>query len=82
MDYKYIIYALLAVAVILAIIIIGDKLDISFFGLKMKAGRIFRKNSAKIDGDRNKVRQGGNTKSSPSNNNAAIKGSDNDVEQG
>ena len=80
MDYKYIIYALLAVAVILSIIF-RDKIKVSFMGLKLFAQSIFRRNKAKIDGDDNDLEQSSSSKNSPVNNNANIKGSGNKIKQ-
>lgn len=80
MDYKYIIYIVLAVAVILAVIF-KDKIKASFMGLKLNAENTTRRNKADIKGDQNKVKQRSNSKSLPVNNSAGIKGSGNDVEQ-
>jgi hypothetical protein len=80
MDYKYIIYALLVAAIILAVIL-KDKIKASFLGMKLNAENTTRRNKAKINGDNNKVKQGGNAKTPPANNTADIKGRDNEIEQ-
>jgi len=80
MDYKYIIYAILAVAIILGVIL-KDKIKASFLGMKLTAGNKTRKNKAKINGDDNELEQGSGAKGSPANNRADINGKGNKVKQ-
>jgi hypothetical protein len=80
MDYKYIIYALLAAAIILAIIL-KDKIKASFLGMKLNAENTMRKNKAKIIGDDNELDQSSPVKGSPANNGADISGKGNKVKQ-
>ena len=80
MDYKYIIYALIVVVIILAVIL-KDKIKARFMGLTLDAENTGRKNKANIKGDGNKVKQGNSGKNTPANNAANVNGVNNEVEQ-
>jgi hypothetical protein len=80
MDYKYIIYIFLAVAIILAVIL-KDRIKVSFLGMKLNSENTLRKNKAKITGDENELEQNSAIKGSPANNRAEISGKGNKVKQ-
>jgi hypothetical protein len=80
MDYKYILYGLIAAAIILAVIL-KDKVKTSFFGMKLTAENTTRKNKAKIKGKNNELEQAAAAKGSPVSNHAEISGKANKVKQ-
>lgn len=78
-QYQYIIYGILGIAVILAIFAF-TKLDISFFGFKLKGDKNTRRNNADVDGTGNTIKMSSNSSTTPADNTAKVRGDENDLE--
>jgi len=77
---NYLVPALLAIAIIIAIIF-KDSIRVVFKGMRLKADNLKRKNSTYVKGDENIVHQGNAGSKTAADNKATIRGNKSNIRQ-